>query len=333
MLKLRTSSPSQLRSRRSGARGFRLLIGLLTGSFLLATACRSEETDAGVSHPDAKTSGADGGAPVDVGGGGTQDGGGGTSDAGGGGGFTTLTVAQVIQMRTMTRNVQIEHAVVVGENHYMDAMTGGTIGTFYLQDPAMPGAGVAVFHGKNDAAPYPTVGAIVTVKGYITVFDGVLEIESHNNSSTGETIALDITIEQASGGTAMGGAYPPAGNPTEVASVTGYEHTTMNAHPEQVGNVLHFAGPLSVVAGAGPVQTDRDGGTRPKGFEVTGGLWIDDNFVYKNCIAPLDGGMLNLQSGIKGVWDRYQDFYAGTSMNPAPAVPVLFPTTCADLGL
>jgi hypothetical protein len=110
-----------------------------------------------------------------------------------------------------------------------------------------------------------------------------------------------------------------------------YAHTMTGAHPEQVGNVLVFSGPMTVTNSAAFVNTNNDGGTHTEGFEVTGGLWVDDSFIYKSCIQPLDGGVLNLPNGIRGVWDRYQDYYAGTAANPAPTVPVLYPTSCADL--
>jgi hypothetical protein len=81
----------------------------------------------------------------------------------------------------------------------------------------------------------------------------------------------------------------------------------------------------------GFISTAFDGGVTPQGFEITGGIWVDDSIVYFDCLKgkiPSDGGVFPLPSGIKGVWDRYLDYYG------APTVlPVLVPMTCSDLGL
>src|SRR6185437_15972255 len=65
--------------------------------------------------------------------------------------------------------------------------------------------------------------------------------------------------------------------------------------------------------------------------EITGGVWVDDSNVYYNCMRHLgpDGGTLfpDLQGGIRGVWDRYQD--PGNSS--ATTYPVLIPMSCDDL--
>jgi hypothetical protein len=78
-----------------------------------------------------------------------------------------------------------------------------------------------------------------------------------------------------------------------------------------------------------------DAGSHPRGFEVMGGLWVDDSNVYTNCIKTLglDGGVLPLANGLSGVWDHYQDYYSGTAQMPAPVVPVLIPQNCHDLGM
>ena len=81
--------------------------------------------------------------------------------------------------------------------------------------------------------------------------------------------------------------------------------------------------------------------THPEGFEVTGGIWVDDSDIYASChsswnlpagcsstTTPCHPAMTN---GVTGVWDRYQDYYSGSASNPAPVVPVLIPMSCADV--
>ena len=71
----------------------------------------------------------------------------------------------------------------------------------------------------------------------------------------------------------------------------------------------------------------------PAGFEVEGGLVIHDQYIYNECLRGLDGGVasLKLDKGVRGVWDRYQDYNAGSASAPAPTVPVLYPMNCEDL--
>jgi hypothetical protein len=138
-------------------------------------------------------------------------------------------------------------------------------------------------------------------------------------------------------GHSSGGAESPAGSPVSVATANQaeYVHSASNPHPEQLGQVLAFGGvSVTNTAPTGFTKTGSDGGGAvPEGFEITGGVWVDDSNVYYDCIKPLDGGVngLSLPNGVKGVWDRYQDYYAGTAQNPAPIVPVLVPLTCSDL--
>ncbi len=206
--------------------------------------------------------------------------------------------------------------------------------TFYIQDPT-GSEGFAVYRSCHDGATsaLPNVGDIVTVSGYLADFDSSLQI----SSSAANMIAETITIT-GSGGMATSGAYPPAGMPIDVAMAdqAGYAHDVpgLNPHPEQVGMALHFAG--VTVANRYPLgftSTSSDGGIITEGFQLSNGVWVDDTYVYHDCIKPLgDAGITSLPNGIKGMWDRYQDYYG---YNPdggySPTVPVLIPMTCADL--
>jgi hypothetical protein len=205
-------------------------------------------------------------------------------------------------------------------------VSGAVTATYYLQDPGATGPGLSVYSGARDTAPVPNIGDMVSVTGRLSYYDGALQLAS----SSRYAVTLQTTIN-ANGGTTGGGAYPPAGSPLSATGMSGYASSLSNPHPEQVGNVLVFSGQLSVTNSSAFVRTDRDGGVHTEGFEINGSLWVDDTFIYKDCIAPLDGGVLNLPTGIRGVWDRYQDYYAGTTANPAPTVPVLYPMSCADL--
>jgi hypothetical protein len=240
---------------------------------------------------------------------------------------TVITVAQAVANPSAysSMTVTLQNVVVVSAS--TPSMTpAGTSVMLYVQDPSTTGAGLGVYRGRADTAAIPSVGDVVTVTGHLSTFNGSLQISSSSRLG----IMLSIS-RNGSGGTAMGGAYSPAGTAIRASAPADYASNMAGNHANQVGNVLVFSGPLTVTNAAAFVNTDRDGGTHTEGFAVTGGLWVDDSFIYKSCIAPLDGGVLHLPTGIRGVWDRYQDYYAGSAANPAPTVPVLFPMSCADL--
>jgi hypothetical protein len=270
----------------------------------------------------------------------------GTPDSGPGADASTpdagaISVTQALQMYTALKGKQItvSNAVVV-------ATAGGapgSSGTFWIEDAAAAGAGFSVYHGKSDTGTFPAIGDIVTVSGRFNVFDGQTQIAA--SAKYGIALNVQVTNQNHSGMAASGaGAYAPAGAPIALSSPTGYEHSNdpNTTHPEQVGNVLKFSGPLTATTASGFIATvpvdagspGVDGGfkTHPEGF-MFGNVWVDDSLVYKSCILPLDGGVPDLTHGVTGVWDRYQDYYSGSSANPAPVVPVLILTKgdCTDL--
>jgi hypothetical protein len=298
---------------------------------MAAAGCRSDDTtlnDAMTNtHPDAST--LDANSNQDASGG--QDSGGGGNDATSGGNDASMTNFQVTTVHeaasnfTVAKDVEIDNAVIIADNHYVST-SGGTVGTFFILDMNGTGPGLAVYHGSKDTTPYPMggPGAVVTVKGHLASFDGELQISSNTRAN----VTLDIS-ESQNHGTVQGGAVPPAGNPTTItASTSEYAHTQTNPHPEQVGTVIKFTGTQITQANAF-VSTDKDGGTTPRGFAVNYQLWVDDSLVYHDCIKTLDGGVnaLSLPNGIRGVWERYIDYYGNRNLT----LPVLLPTSCADL--
>jgi hypothetical protein len=226
---------------------------------------------------------------------------------------------------TGPQSVTVDSAVVVAAYSYQ--IDGGTTGSFYIQDPAPNSAtGLEVYVAATDTgATFPAIGDVVNVSGYLSVYDGQLQIAT----STTPAVALAVTVE-GTGGRSSSGAYSPAGVPTQVSSTSGYAYTVANAHPEQVGTVIQFAGPLTVTADmpAGFVYIKADGGSETEGFQITGNVWAYDGNVYHNCMKGLgpDGGPLypTLTRGISGVWERYEDADSGT------VYPVLIPMSCSD---
>lgn len=273
---------------------------LVTTVMVSAAACASRPDDTGNPDnpaPDAGTTvtppGADAGDPAAA--------------------YTTTTIANAITNATALHAVHIANGVVIAEYHYGTPVQG----TFYIQDGSGPG--IAVYKSSKDTVDYPAIGDIVTVQGHFSRFNGSLQI----SSSTKFSQPLAVTI------TGKGGTVPA---PEQVGATSGYAPGA-DPHDAQVGHVLQFTGDLSVTNARALVSTGQDGGTKVQGFEVTGGLLVDDAFVYYDCLRGLDGGVgsVKMGNGIRGVWDHYQDFSAGSSSNPAPTVPVLFPTSCSDL--
>ena len=257
--------------------------------------------------------------------GGNPDGGGNGTD--GGTSYTPTTVGNAVSMGPSNLpNVEFDSVVVVAAESYVSS--GATTGTFYIQDAAPSSStGIAVYVSTTDTVTFPAIGDIVTVQGSFGIYDGANQISSTS------TVPLTIT-HAGSSGMSSGGAYSPAGTPIMESSTSAYAAILTTPEPGQIGNVLTFAGPLTITneAPANFVSTSSTGTTKSEGFEVTGGLWVDDTYVYYNCMKGQgpDGGTLfpTLTNGVTGVWDEYQDYYsdAGTIYT------VLYPMSCADLG-
>jgi hypothetical protein len=168
----------------------------------------------------------------------------------------------------------------------------------------------------------PAVGDIVSVSGRVGIVGGVVEMASARNGAP----ALSVMVA-GMGGTVMGGAYAPAGQPIEVATgsaAASYAGTIADNHPSQVANVLHFRGPLSVTSTTVIFRTNRMG-TTSVGYAITGGVFVGDAFTRASCPVT---STTTFPNGIRGVWERYQDTGAA---QPGPVQPVLYPLSCADL--
>lgn len=283
-----------------------------------AASCFSQEED----PVDAGTSKRDSGTVIEPDGGSNPDGGGSNScDQ-----DSSLTANSITATKAATdtnvrgKYVEIKDAVVVAGRVYNNA------GTFWVQDQS-GGPGVAVYKSYKDDTLFPAIGDVVTVKGRLTTHSGSLQV----STNCGKGMLLSVT--KTGTGTAKSGAMPPAGSPTLISAdeFSGYAHTELEAYPEQVGTVVQFEGPLEVTDArpAGLVETSTaDGGTKTqgRGFEITGGIWVSDDAIYAACLKSLDGGTPNLQNGIRGVWEKYQDFYG-----EKVTYPVLKPLSCDDL--
>lgn len=320
------------------------VLALVSSAATLCAGCRSDDVyppDSGArrdSGPRDATAGPGDAALGDTGTSTTTSSDGGTPEAGrgdagrmdasgtdGGTGFVTTTVQNA--SRLINRNVQINDAVVVAEHHA--TIMGGVRATFYIQDQGTAGRGLAVFKNNTDSTLVPAVGDKVTVKGHLSRFSGSLQVQSQRASG----IALEVTAGGT--GTVMGGALAPAGTPINGGDVADYSYETPETdnHPDEIGNVIKFDGPLEAVPAPDFVVTNADGGLVPQGFEVVGGLWVSNTHVRIDCLRGMDGGLPNLENGIRGVWDRHQNFNgdSGTPGMRPGLIGVLFPTSCKDL--
>ena len=258
---------------------------------------------------------------------GTTGTGSGTTDTGTGSGTTTpqdefvaVSIAEALtQGTTALHAVSISNATVVA---IYEAKTNGSPngkGTFYIQDGSGPG--LAVYRGFNDTSALPKLGDKVNVKGHFTKYNGIFEIVGKTGTAAGVTYSHPLTIEVLESGTAPA---PETFDPAKANDT------------DMIGHVVKIDGPLEITDADALVMTSTaDGGTttRPAGFKITGDVLVNDTYVYYDCIKPLQGGVggLSFPNGIRGVWDRYQDYWAGSAQERAPTVPVLYPMSCEDL--
>jgi len=280
--------------------------GWILGVVLVSVACaplNPGNDDAGTGGTDATTGGTDGG--------------GGTSE--------TLSVSDAIAREADFRNVVVKVTGVVTALRSFTATNGGIGGSVYIMDETGGTRGIQVFKGSSDPQALPAIGDKVEVSGRLSRFSGVLQVAA----SSARQIVLTIT--KVGTGTVSGGAYPPAGEILE-KTIAELQATGSDAF---FGNAVHIPGPLEVTNPTGLRSTFEDGGSNPAGFEVTGGFMVNNGYVYQSCIRSLDGGnaALDLSTGITGVFDVYQDFYAGTAQDPAPQQRVLYPHGCGDVNV
>jgi hypothetical protein len=302
-------------------------------------------TGGGTGNTGGGTGNTGGGSGATGGGTGAMGGGSGATGGGGNSNCTVATVTNAINSAFMYENacVEIDNAVVVGATTpYMSTSTG-CVGnmmteTFYIQDNNAPAGspGLAVYKScKDNITALPNVGDIVSVSGRFSQFDGSLQISTSTKYMMVEQLAVT-----GSGGMSASGAYPPSGMPIAIAGTDmTYAHNASSGDPhhDQLGMALKFTG--VTVKSRYPMgfnATKADGGVTPEGFELSNGVWVDDSQVYHNCSASIPGDGGTFANGIKGFWDRYQDFYGSTKLadggyQNAPVLPVLVPLTCADL--
>jgi hypothetical protein len=324
---------------------------VLTLSVVALAACSgsgSGGTGGGTGTGGSNGGGSAGGSGGGTGTGGSGNTGGGTGTGGSGGGGASMcpviTVTEALNNLPLYTGgcVEIDNAVVVGASTAFMSTSTGCVGaamqeTFYIQDAA-GGPGFAVFKSCKDATDAtPAVGQKVTVSGRLSTFDGSLQI-----SGSAKYMIPEQLVITGDGGTVQGmGAYPPAGTPVEVPGTDmTYAHDSSGGdpHPDQVSLAIHFSN-VTVVDRypTGFYSSTSDGGHTTAGFQLSNGVWVNDSIIYHDCIKPLgaDAG-IPLPNGIKGFWDRYQDFYGSTRLpdggyQNAPVLPVLVPMTCADL--
>jgi hypothetical protein len=166
------------------------------------------------------------------------------------------------------------------------------------------------------------VGDIVAVSGRVTRVAGALVIESARNGAP--TLSVMVT---GTGGTVMGGAYAPAGQAIDVrtgSAAASYAGTIADNHPTQVANVLHFDGPVTVTSTSVLFRMGAAGRV-VYGYAITGGVYVADPFTRASCPVT---ATTTFPTGVRGVWERYQDPGAGPM---GPTYPVLYPLSCSDL--
>ncbi len=261
--------------------------------------------------------------PGDGGGGDGGSGGGGGSD----GGIATKTIAQVKQA-TFKDHVRVDGVVVTvvdynkagGSAACTGASPPGWYAEFWVVDPADPSSGIWVDKYCTDLPTnfQPVPGDVLTIDGYFytsSKFDDRsgyrYEIVSQYGMVASNAAPLVITK--------TGTQSPPL---VDVEAPTGFGNSDggrVLANREFSGARVHVPGPL-VVTDPNPVALKRVSGlagdTVHFGFEVTGGILVDDYRTYGVTLdggtprcdyraVALDGGSVAFPNGISGVWDSY----------------------------
>jgi hypothetical protein len=255
---------------------------------------------------------------------------------------TPATLRQVRYAKAQFGSHFAVSGVVVTDVSYSDANNT----EFWVTDPNDPISGIWVHLRSSDTLSGATsiaVGQTMDIDGF---FSSESKKDTHgfarryvlaNNyagSTSPDNRPMTVTV------TATGATLPPA-NTVDTGcfgdNQDGHAYMPQYAMPFG-GTRVHVNGPVSITS-AEPVAMTRladDGGTLYvagyNGFEVTGGILVDDFATYKadggECDwagAVKDGGTVTFPDGLDGVWDTYAFAIYGSADGYVPNSDSVYP--------
>lgn len=269
-------------------------------------------------------------------------------DGGGGGGgdsgvAITYTIGALRANSPRNDHVILEN-VVVHSIAYSGYDDGGYAG-FWVVDPASPEDGLWVQKNSTDLpiAYTPAVGDKVTLDGYYGTVANYKDRRGYRRYlHAGDPGGL-LSV------TKVGTATLPAANQVDPATLGKADGGGVSYR--YASTRIKIPGPVTIT-NANPPHLRRYSYYNPvgyDGFEVSGGILVDDYMTYKNCDfrkTVLDGGSVTFSNGISGVWDTYTHapcIDAGAPYSPsncyaqkgyvpgldASTVLVLYPIDCS----
>jgi hypothetical protein len=211
-------------------------------------------------------------------------------------------------------------------------VTGGTQwqGDFWVGEPD-GGRGIFVQKYFTDAPETyePRVGDVVSVTGFLTELQDGRSQNPGSLHRDGYRRALTSAFAVDGGSARLEIGVLASGHPVRALapspSELGADGGRYAARPDLLGARVGLPGPLTLTHATPPSmlrysRTDAgvvylnassaDGGVRDvvNGFEVTGGVLVDDGATHASCPwrwVVSDGGTVVFPQGISGVWDTY----------------------------
>lgn len=230
-------------------------------------------------------------------------------------------IGQLRDSGTRGQPVKLTGLVVSNLANVFKGSQGDFIAQFWVSDPCFPTEGIYVDKYFTDATKNyePKVGDVVSIEGLFRRYNADASDTTTGSKRFREAYrpviksSFDLNVQGATGSliiTKTGAVDRPADN-TTLPGFGDAKGGTVQANPEFGGSRVHIPGPLTITnarPAALKARPDEPTDESYNGFEVGGGILVNNFFTFRNCdhrAVVQDGGTVTFPDGIRGTWDTY----------------------------
>ncbi|SET52909.1 hypothetical protein [Stigmatella erecta] len=248
--------------------------------------------------------------------------------------------------------VSLSHLVITAVDTTSQGDAGDSIAYFWAADPCFPQEGLYVdkYYTDTPGTYVPQLGDEITLEGLYRQYSADASDANQGRHAYRPVIKSDfrLGVPGVTGKVNIlkTGTVSPPQDVTVPAGFGNASGGAVQANPQYAGARVHIPGPLTLTnpnpTALRRVANDPED-TRFNGFEVTGGVLVNDYKTYgqtqdggtPRCDwrgVALDGGSVSFPNGIRGVWDTYSTAYQDAGVVPGTSAQytyILYPQDCA----